>query len=65
VLDGMVRVDIFVSNEGKLVVNEIEGTEAVYFTTDTDREYATEHFLQNYWEKKIYHCVNELLSFDN
>ena len=62
VLDGLVRVDIMLSNEGKLVVNEFEGMEAVYFSTNSGREYDTDHFLQQYWERKIYDCICNLFS---
>jgi len=59
-LDGLVRVDLFVSNEKKLVVNEIEGIEAVYFASNVEKENAVDTFLNNYWEKKIYQNLARL-----
>jgi hypothetical protein len=53
ILDGLVRVDIFKSNQGQLVVNEFESLDAEYASTDLNAELATTSFLQNYWEMKL------------
>ena len=60
ILDGLVRVDLFRNNEGKLVVNELESLEAVYYSTALEEEGQTREFLQNYWATKIYDCINKL-----
>jgi hypothetical protein len=57
ILDGMVRVDIFRSNEGTLVVNEFESLEASYFTTSPKAQGILESFLEAYWERKIYESL--------
>ena len=57
ILDGVVRVDLFQNNDGKLVVNEFESLEA--------RRYASCHvefdkltaLLDTYWEKMIYKAI--------
>lgn len=60
ILDGLVRVDLFKSNDGKLVVNEFESLEARYFG-DVAEMTQVENFLKDYWEIKISHCVNKLM----
>ena len=56
ILDGLVRVDIFKSNEGHLVINELESLEADY--NGHHREMSqTDIFLSTYWEKAIYKCL--------
>ena len=57
ILDGLVRVDLFRNDEGELVVNELEGLEARFFTTVTNKLTDCQHWLENYWEKKILTCI--------
>jgi hypothetical protein len=58
IVDGLVRVDVFKNNTGKLVVNELESFEAIYYT----RTFNAEHFLEEYWERKIYDAINSLVT---
>jgi hypothetical protein len=60
IVDGLLRVDIFKNDEGKLVVNEFESLEARYFSTQQAIMMETEKFLNNYWEKKIYSSISSL-----
>ena len=62
VLDGLVRIDIMMSNDGNLVLNEFEGIEAVYFSADEVQERTVDCFLEKYWEEKIYDCITNLFS---
>jgi hypothetical protein len=57
ILDGLVRVDLFQNNEGLLVVNEFESLEARYYASQQEVMMDTEEFLNNYWERKIYECI--------
>ena len=50
-LDGLIRVDIFINAKGEMVVNEFEGFEAGY--ADGKHDLTVEEFLSEYWEKKI------------
>lgn len=52
ILDGLTRVDLFKSNTGKLVVNELESLNADHRSSNVD-ESATLLFLQNYWIEKL------------
>jgi len=54
ILDGLVRVDVFKDNDGELVVNELESLEARTFTLNEGLANATQDFLEQYWEKKLY-----------
>lgn len=58
-LDGLVRVDIFNAN-GRLVVNEFEGIEAVYFANNVVDEMNVNSDLENFWEDKIYASICEV-----
>lgn len=60
ILDGLVRVDIFVNNVGSLVVNEVESLEARFFSAFHREELACEEFLKQYWERKIYEGMQAL-----
>lgn len=62
ILDGLVRVDLFKSNKGDLVVNELESLEAGYAGTDEAANAKTLSFLELYWEQKIYDCIVSLFS---
>ena len=61
IIDGLVRVDLFRNNDGELVVNELESLEARYFTTTANCLISCENFLKEYWEKKIYSCIDSFL----
>lgn len=61
ILDGLIRVDLFDDGKGKLVVNEIESLEAAYNVTDEEANNRVQTFLDQYWEKKIYDSINNLL----
>jgi hypothetical protein len=60
IVDGVIRVDIFKNDEGKLVVNEFESLEARFFATKQAVTMETEAFLIEYWEKKIYASIGSL-----
>jgi hypothetical protein len=60
ILDGLVRVDVFKSNQGILVVNELESLEADFGATNFPAVSETEHFLAEYWEQHIYECIGKL-----
>jgi len=62
ILDGIVRVDIFKSNSGHLVVNEFESLDALYTGTSESCTNNTDLFLNLYWEGKIYNSICALLS---
>lgn len=60
ILDGLIRVDIFSDKaRGRLVVNEVEGYEASYAGSAINESNVT-HFLELYWENKIYESVTSL-----
>jgi hypothetical protein len=59
ILDGIVRVDVFKSNDGRLVVNELESLEANYYGDARD-EARVRLFLENYWEYNIYKSIVSL-----
>jgi len=64
-LDGLVRVDLFFSeNDQKLVVNEFESLEASFLTTKHDVQMKASAWLKRYWEKKIYTCISDVFSAD-
>lgn len=60
-LDGLVRVDIFNYN-GRLVLNEFEGIEAVYFSKDVVDEMKVSRDLEEFWANKIYASIAALLT---
>ena len=51
VSDGLVRVDIFQTTEGKLVVNEVESFDANFTSCRGEEEALTQCFLTKYFEK--------------
>jgi hypothetical protein len=57
ILDGLVRVDIFKSNQGEMVVNELESLEAAFDSSSFLAVSQTKLFLQHYWESKIYEYI--------
>lgn len=59
-IDGLVRVDLFKNNEGKLVVNELESLDASYEGSNKTSNDETFSFLEMYWEQKIYECIADL-----
>jgi hypothetical protein len=62
-LDGLARVDIFKGSEsskGRLVVNEIESLEARFFSKHESEMFECYTFLEDYWERKIYHLLSML-----
>lgn len=66
ILDGLVRVDLFKSNEGELVVNELESLEAMYYSHSCKQgEDRMRHHLVNYWEKLLYKLICDLLQDDS
>jgi hypothetical protein len=60
ITDGLVRVDIFKDSDGKLVVNELEGLEARFFSTELAKVSRCYDFLESYWEKKLYEYLSLL-----
>lgn len=57
ILDGLSRIDVFYSQKhDKLVVNEVESLEAIYYCSDKSKEDRVIQFLESYWENKIYEC---------
>ena len=57
IIDGLVRVDIFETQMGKLVVNEFESLEACYYHNNESEVCAK---LVEYWHLKIQECVGVL-----
>jgi len=55
ITDGLVRVDVMQTKDGRLVVNEFEGFEALYEGTGSadSKDYRAKNFLINYYEKKL------------
>ena len=62
ILDGLVRVDVFKSNDGHLVVNDLESLDACYSSLNVLDTSRIDKFLEEYWENKIYECIIKLLS---
>lgn len=61
ILDGIVRVDLFCADDGRIVVNELESFEAGYSSQSRpEAELETNIFLENYWERKINECICSL-----
>jgi len=52
ILDGLVRVDVFMSMSG-LVVNEFESLEAGYYTKKMESEFEVGSFLIEYWKLQL------------
>lgn len=61
ILDGLVRVDLFYNRrEDRLVVNELENLEAVYYSANHSEQCNADCWLRQYWKNKIYHCVADM-----
>lgn len=61
ILDGLVRVDVMLSNSGTLVVNELESLDAVFYSRRHSEATTVTSFLNHYWEKKIFESLQKLL----
>ena len=59
ILDGLTRVDIMKLPDNTLVVNEVEGVDSNYSSTNFDYQLSTASFLENYWFDVIASCVRE------
>ena len=57
ILDGLVRIDIMKLPNGSLVVNEVEGVDANYASTNMISQGETALFLEKYWYEVIENCV--------
>ena len=57
ILDGLVRIDIMKLPNGSLVVNEVEGVDSHYASTNMTWQGSTCLFLEEYWYKVIGNCV--------
>jgi hypothetical protein len=78
ILDGLVRVDIFETQEkesyvdangiiglrNRWVVNEFESIEA-QFTSTATKDALVLNFLHNYWIEKINNAILEIMSYNN
>lgn len=53
ILDGLVRIDIMQVQSSKFVVNEIEGVDSNYSSTNPENEVMTQNFLKQHWAKII------------
>ena len=62
ILDGLVRVDLFLSNEGTLVLNELESLEAGTLCSDHVADTRTMQFLEEYWERKLHENIIKLFN---
>lgn len=65
ILDGLVRIDMFKSNDGKLVLNEVESLEAGYKTNDENACARVATFIQIYWETKIFNSIHTLCNAED
>lgn len=63
ICDGLIRVDIMTTHEGKMVVNEFEGLEALY-SGKAGEEHETFDFLVKYWVGKIDRNLLQFMSLD-
>lgn len=61
ILDGLVRVDLFKSNTGNLVVNELESLNAGYGGCKEDKTNEAKEYLSHYWQVKFCRLVRELI----
>jgi hypothetical protein len=61
ITDGLTRVDIMITDYGKIIVNEFESLEATYYSSKTcsNEEVSTQQFLELYWVKNL----NELFKY--
>ena len=53
IVDGLIRVDIFCNAAGKWKVNEFEGYEADFCTSNTDDEAHVLQLLETYWKSSL------------
>jgi hypothetical protein len=53
IFDGLVRVDVFKTKTGRLVVNEFESLEAAYYCTSHLEEMKMNCNLEKYWIQNI------------
>ena len=60
ICDGLIRVDVFKSNEGHLVVNEFESLEANYESGNPKGDSLVVDYLTKYWECKMLECFSLL-----
>ena len=60
-LDGLVRVDIMKLPNDTLVVNEVEGVDSNYSSTNFNSQASTVKFLEDYWTAVITTCVRKFL----
>jgi hypothetical protein len=58
---GLFRVDIFKSNHGNLVVNELESLDANYYSSNELIEPRVISFLENYWETLIHNSITNIM----
>lgn len=54
---GLVRVDVFCNAEGKLLVNEFESLEAVYYKRPLELENQVTSALALFWHKVLVKCI--------
>ena len=62
VLNGLIRVDVFLSNANTLVVNELESLDATYYSTNFEGPGKVDLFLEKYWERQMYNNICEFSS---
>lgn len=62
ILEGIFRVDIFRGNDGQLTVNELETMDMAWYASREQDAARVVLFLEQYWETKIYECINRLLN---
>ena len=58
IADGLVRVDIFENQAGKLVVNEFESLEAGYSHAHISKTGIVQSLLDQYWVDKLFKCFS-------
>ncbi len=62
ILDGLVRIDVFESDDGKLMVNELESLEADFVSSDISEVINVENMMKQYWKDKIFESMIHFLS---
>ena len=60
-LDGLVRVDIMKLPDKSLVVNEVEGVDSNYSSSNFISQASTVKFLEDYWFAVIANCVHQFV----
>lgn len=58
--DGLIRIDIFKTKAGKLVVNEVESLDSNFSHSKMDKQLELESKLTIYWKHKIRDCFKRL-----